>query len=74
MFGSFKNVRDKYEFVFLARQIYPKSSNSLYKAYLDAHQRPHGYLILYLSQEMDDRLRFEQVYSRQNILLLATVR
>ena len=53
-----KNVRDKNQFIFLARQVYPENSASLYKAYLDATQRPHGYLLLDLSQDTDDRLRF----------------
>ena len=41
-----KNVRDKNQFMFSARQVYPENSNSLYKAYLDATRRPHGYLLL----------------------------
>jgi len=53
-----KNVRDKNQFMFLARQFYPENSASLYKAYLDATQRPHGYLILDLSHYTDDGLRF----------------
>jgi len=44
--------------MYLARQVYPENSASLYKAYLDATQQPHGYLLLYLSQDTDDRLRF----------------
>ena len=56
-----KNVRDKNQFIFLARQVYPENSASLYKAYLDATQRPHGYLPLDLSQDIDDRLRFRIV-------------
>jgi len=52
------NVRDKNQFMFLARQVYAENSASLYKYYLDATQRPHGYLILDLSQDTDDRLRF----------------
>jgi len=51
-----KNVRDKNQFMFLARQVYPENSASFYKAYLDATQRPHGYLLLDLSQYTDDRL------------------
>ena len=43
--------------MFLARQVYPENSASLYKAYLDATQRPHGYLFLDMSQDTDDRLR-----------------
>jgi len=53
-----KNVRDKNQFMFLARQVYPENSASLYKAYLDATHIPHGYLLLDLSQDIDDRLRF----------------
>jgi len=44
--------------MFLARHVYPESSNSLCKAYLDATRKPHGYLLLDLSHHTDDRLRF----------------
>ena len=44
--------------MFLARQVYPEDSNSLYKAYLDATRRPHSYLLLDPSQVTDDRLLF----------------
>ena len=37
-----KNVRDKNQFMFLACQVYPENSASLYKAYLDATQKPTG--------------------------------
>jgi hypothetical protein len=53
-----KNVRDKNQFTHLARQVYPENSSSLYKAYLDATQRPHGYFFLDLSQDSDDRRQF----------------
>ena len=53
-----KYVRDKNQFIHLARQVYPENSNSLYKSYLDATQRPHGYFILDLSQDTNDFLRF----------------
>ena len=42
----------------LARQVHPENRNSLFKAYLDATERPHGYLFLDLSQDTDDLLRF----------------
>jgi hypothetical protein len=54
-----KNVRDKNQFTYLARQVFPEDSDGLYKAYLDATQLPHGYLVLDLSQDTDDRLRFQ---------------
>jgi len=44
--------------MFLARQVYPQNSTSLYKAYLDAIQRPYGYHILHLSQDSNYNLRF----------------
>ena len=53
-----KNVRDNNQFMFLARQFYAENFASLYKTYLDATQRPHVYLLLDLSQDTDDRLRF----------------
>ena len=37
-----KTVRDKNQFMHLARQVYPERSSSLYKAYLDATKKPHG--------------------------------
>jgi len=36
--------------MFLARQVYPEDIIGLYNAYLDAKQKPHGYLLLDLTQ------------------------
>ena len=55
---ALKNVRDKKQFMYLANQVYPEDSLRLYNAYLDATQRPHGYLILDLTQDTIDGLRF----------------
>ena len=55
---ALKNVQGRNQFSFLARQVYPENSDSLYRAYLDATSRPHGYLILDFSQDTDDRVRF----------------
>jgi hypothetical protein len=41
-----KNVRDKNQFMYLARQAYPEQSRSLYNSYRDATSQPHGYFIL----------------------------
>jgi hypothetical protein len=66
-----KNVRDRNQFSFLARQGYPENSDSLYKAYLNATSRPHGYLILDFAQDTDDRLRFRtNVFPDQHPLVL----
>ena len=37
-----KNIRDKNQFMFLARHVYTENSASLYKVYLYATQRPPG--------------------------------
>jgi len=53
-----KKVRDKNQFMYLARQVYHENCTSLYKAYLNATERPYGYIILDLSQYSNDNLRF----------------
>jgi len=53
-----KNVRVKNQFMYLARQVYPENITSLYNAYLHATQRSYGYIILDLSQDSNDNLRF----------------
>jgi hypothetical protein len=53
-----KNSIDKNQFTFLARLVYPEDSQSLYKAYLDATKRPHGYMILDFGQNTNDLLKF----------------
>ena len=55
---ALKNVRDKKQYMYLSNQVYPEDSLGLYNAYLDATQKPHGYLILDLTQDTDDGLRF----------------
>jgi len=59
-----KNVRDKNQFPYLARQAYPEDSHSLYDAYRNGTRQPHGYLILDYEQDTDDTLRF-----RSNVFL-----
>ena len=54
----FKNVRDKRQFSYLANQVLPEDSSGLFKAYLDATKRAHGYLLLDLTQDSEDRHRF----------------
>jgi len=43
---------------FLARQVYPEHSQSLYNLFRNATERPHGYFILEFAQDTDVRLRF----------------
>jgi len=44
--------------MYLANQVYPEYCLGLYNAYLEVTQRPHGYLILDLTQDTDYGLRF----------------
>ena len=53
-----KNVRDKNQFLYLARQAYPEDSQSFLEAYLDATDQPHSYFILDFAQDTKDKLRF----------------
>jgi len=55
---ALKNVRDKSQFQYLARQVHPEDNDSLYKSYLEATERAHGYLILDFAQGTDDCLRY----------------
>jgi hypothetical protein len=53
-----KNVHDREQFSHLERQVLPHDSKGLSDAYLNATEEPHGYLVLDLSQDTNDRLRF----------------
>jgi hypothetical protein len=55
---ALKNVRDKNQFQYLARQVHPEDSDSLYESYLEATERAHGNLILDFAQDTDDLLRY----------------
>jgi len=55
---ALNNVKDKSQFQYFARQVHPEDSDSLYKSYLEAIERPHCYLILDFAQDTDDRLRY----------------
>jgi len=58
VFHQGRYCRDKNQFLFLARQVYPEDSNSVYRAYLDATEKAYGYLMLDLSQDIKDKFRF----------------
>jgi len=53
-----ENVRDINQFMCMYRQLHHKGPNKLYNAYQNATTKPHGYLVLDLAQDTDDRLRF----------------
>jgi hypothetical protein len=53
-----KKVRDTNQFLYLAHQVHPENSDSLYRAYIYATEKPHGYLILDFAQDTNDLLRY----------------
>jgi hypothetical protein len=69
-----KNVRDKNQFVYLARQAYPAHPDTLYNTYLDATQRPHGYFILDFAQDTENLLRYRtNVFQNDDTIIYAPV-
>lgn len=54
----FKNPRDKSQFNHLARQIYPENPKSLQSIYKDITQSGHAYLLIDLSQGVNENFRF----------------
>jgi hypothetical protein len=55
---ALKNVRDRNQFDYLARQILRESSARLCNAYREATQNPHVYIILHFAQDKGDLLRY----------------
>ena len=55
---ALKNVHDRNQFSYLARQVLPEASASLCEAYREATQSPYGYMILDFAQDTDDRLKY----------------
>lgn len=54
----FKNPRDTSQFQHLARQIEPENSSELMRIYKDVTNKPHGYLLIDLTQSINDLLRY----------------
>jgi hypothetical protein len=55
----FKNPRDQLQFQILARQMFPKKTKFLIEAFQDATVRPHGYLLIDLKQNTEERNRIQ---------------
>jgi len=53
-----KNVRERSQFSRLAQQMYPENREELYASYLHSTAKPHGYIVLDLTQGINDLLRF----------------
>lgn len=54
----FRNVRDKSQFMPLARQLHPENPSELLNIYKECTSKPYGYLLIDLNQETPDVLRF----------------
>lgn len=57
-FSIFKNPRDQQQFQFMARQIYPENSKELVRIYKTVTSTPHNYLLIDLTQDINENLRF----------------
>jgi hypothetical protein len=57
-----KNFRFRLHFSRLAHQAYPKYSVDMYDSYLQAIAKPHGYLVLDMSLDINDILRFRNEF------------
>jgi len=55
---AFKNPSDKLQFQCLARQIYPENPTELFRIYKEVTEPPHGYLLIDLTQGINDLLIF----------------
>jgi len=55
----FKNVRDKSQISYLARQMYPTSPKHMVEAYTDATNEPYSYLFIDLKPNIDEKLRLK---------------
>ena len=55
----FKNVRDKSQISYLARQMYPTSHKHMVEAYTDATNDPYSYLFVDLKPNIDEKYRLK---------------
>ena len=66
-FVILKNVRDRSQFSRLSQPVYSKQGVDLYVSYLQAASKPQGYIVLDLSQDINDLLRFRiEIFPDQN--------
>lgn len=62
----FKSPRDSSQFTHLARQVRPEDSKSLHTAFIESTLRPHGYLLLDLTQAVNPLLRYRtNIFDRE---------
>ena len=70
----FKNPRDKTQFQYLARQVYPENSKALLNVYNECTQQAHGYLLIDLTQQIHNALRFRtDIFNKNHYLIFASL-
>lgn len=70
----FKNPRDKLQFQYLARQVYPENSKALVDVYNNCTQQAHGYLLIDLTQQIHNALRFRtDIFNKNHYLIFANI-
>lgn len=62
----FKNPRDQLQFQYLAKQIYPENSKDLLRVYKEITSIPHNYLLIDLTQNINESLRFRSNIFEKN--------
>jgi hypothetical protein len=56
----FKNPRDRAQFSFLSRQMFPGDTKFINECFTDATNEPHGYLFLDFKQNTSENLSHRQ--------------
>jgi len=62
----FKNPRDKSQIFPLARQLYPENIKGFLRVYNESTSKPHGYIVLDLTQDINDLFRIRtNIFSKE---------
>lgn len=71
---AFKNPRDQLQFQYLARQIYPENAKDLLRVYKEVTSEPHNYLLIDLTQEINDELRFRtNIFDKEKCIVYCKI-
>lgn len=68
----FKNPRDKSQILPLARQIYPNQVKEFEKVYNEVTSQPYGYILIDLTQEVNDLFRLRSNIFEQDLCYCTT--
>jgi len=70
----FKSPRDSSFITHLARQIFPGRHDYLMSAFADATKKPHGYLLINITQDQDESLRLSSSFFAEEALVYIPLR